>query len=155
MKWNNKDLQEYIQAKEYVDTIIVPLLPFHLSKDTEYVKDAFQREVLDAFTHELEKELTGRVMLTPVYNYIKSASKDEEIERINSWVDEIEKQPFTYIFHVTFDSSWKKSEQLLKGTLLWLPGAGNASQTNDLRPVIRSQVEQVSELIKSYWSDKD
>lgn len=154
MKWVNKDLQQYIQAKEYVDTIIVPLLPFHFSKDVDFVKDSLQRDVLVAFSYELEKELTGRVMLTPVYNYIKSTGKDKEIERINSWVDEIEQQPFTHVFFVTFDFSWKKSEQSLKGTLIWLTGAGNDSlQTKDLQPFVRSQVEQVSELIKSYWTE--
>ena len=27
MKWNVKDVEMYVQAKEYVDTVVVPLIP--------------------------------------------------------------------------------------------------------------------------------
>ncbi len=49
MKWIKKDLQQFIQAKEFVDTAIVPLLPFQLSNDASLEKDAFQSEALSVF----------------------------------------------------------------------------------------------------------
>ncbi|SDQ54689.1 Protein of unknown function [Virgibacillus subterraneus] len=154
MKWKKSDLHQYVNAKEYVDTIIIPLIPFQLSNDSVLEKDAFQREVLVAFSYELEKELTGRVLLTPNYNYLKSSHKDQEIVRINSWIDDIEQQPFNHIFYVTFDSTWKKNEQGMRGTLLWLPGVSDGTlQSNEMHSIIRSNVEQVSELIRSYWKD--
>lgn len=149
-------MEQYVNAKEYVDTVFVPLLPFHLSNDANLEKDSFQREALTAFLHELEKELTGRVMLTPSYNYIKAADKEQEIKRINSWVDDIEIQPFYHIFYLTFDSTWKKNEQSLRGTLIWLPGTTDGSmQSKEMQSIIRSQVEQVSELVRSYWQDNE
>lgn len=152
MKWIQKDLQQYVHAKEFVDTIIVPLLPFQLSNDSNLDKDAFQGEVLSAFNRELEKELTGRVLLAPDYHYLRSADKQAEIDRIHTWVDDMQTQPFHYVFFVTSDSGWKKSEQTLQGNLLWLPAiAVESMKSTEIQSVIRNQVKEVSELIRSYW----
>ncbi|GAA0599889.1 YpiF family protein [Virgibacillus siamensis] len=154
MKWKKNELEQYIGAKEYVDTIIIPLLPFQLSDDSTMTKDAFQREVLETFTNELELELTGRVLLTPAYNYLKTADKEVEIGRLKSWTDNISNQPFHHVFFTTFDSAWKKVERDLPGTLLWLPGITKGEiDSKEMQTVIRSQVEQVNELIRTYWAE--
>ncbi|MEC5422472.1 YpiF family protein [Virgibacillus sp. C22-A2] len=152
MKWKRADIQQYIQAKEYIDTALIPLVPFQLSNETDLEKNTFQSEVLSVFSNEIEKELTGRVLLTPTYNYIKSTSKELETERINGWAEDIQKQPFKFVFFVTFDSTWKKNERELNGNLLWLPGIQSGDlQTKEMHAVIRDQVTQISELIRSYW----
>lgn len=152
MQWVEKDLLQYIQAKEYVDTIFVPLTPFHLSNDTELAKNAFQGEALSIFINEIEKDLAGRVMLTLNYTYLKSADKQQEASRLNEWVEDISSQPFKHIFFITFDSTWKKHEASLNGSLLWLPGiqTGNL-YSKEMHGVIQDQVTQISELIRSYW----
>ncbi|PAV29488.1 hypothetical protein CIL05_11520 [Virgibacillus profundi] len=152
MKWKKEDIKQYVQAKEYIDTIVIPLIPFHLSQDNELEKGTFQSEVLSLFSNEIEKELTGRVMLLPTYHYLKSVNKEPEADRLNKWVEDVQKQPFTHIFFITFDSSWKKNEQALNGTLLWLPGVSSGDlHSKEMHGVIRNQVEQIVELIRSYW----
>ncbi|WP_163969850.1 DUF2487 family protein [Oceanobacillus halotolerans] len=152
MKWIKKDLQQYINAKEYVDTIIMPLSPYHLSKDNDLGKNAFQREVLSVFTKEIETELTGRVMLIPTYHYLKNTNKQDEISRINEWVHDAETQPFQQTFFITFDSSWKKYENELEGTLLWFPSMHSGDfQSKEMHSFIRDQVSEVVDLIRSYW----
>ncbi|TRM12565.1 DUF2487 family protein [Lentibacillus cibarius] len=154
MKWIKKDLQQFVKAKEYVDTAIVPLLSFQLSDDAKLERDAFQSETQSVFLRELEKELTGRVMLIPDYRYLKSADKDAELNRLQSWVGDVQAQPFRHVFFITSDSSWKKSEQELPGTLIWLPiTAGDSANPENMQPIIREHVQQVSELIRSYWKD--
>lgn len=152
VKWIKTDLERYIGAKEYIDTLLVPLLPFQFSSDSHLGKNAFQMEVLSVFLNELEKELTGRLLLTPAYHYLKTASKSEEIERISTWIKEAKQQPFEHVFYVTFDGSWKKTEQELDGTLLWLPVPQSGDiHSGEIGVMIRDQVEQVGELIRSYW----
>lgn len=152
MKWTKDNLKQYVQAKEYVDTIVLPLIPFHISGETDMEKNAFQSEVLAIFTAEIEKELTGRVMLTPPFYYLKSAGKETEAQRINEWVADLKTQPFEHIFLVTFDAAWKKNEQKLDGHLLWLPAIQSGDlHSEEMRSLIRGQVEQISELIRSYW----
>lgn len=152
MKWIKEDIEKYIQAKEYIDTLIIPLLPFDLSEDKEMPKIAFQGEVISIFVRELEKELMGRVVLTPSYYYNNNADKKNEIERINTWVEDAQKQPFEHVFFVTFDATWKKEEKDLKGSLIWLPSNHSVTiNSKEMITIIRDQVEEVGELIRSYW----
>lgn len=154
MKWTKQDLQQFIQAKAYVDTIVVPLLPFQLSNDSKLERNAFQREVISVFTRELEKELSGRIILSPDYYYLTSADKEAEMERIHTWVHDFQLQPIHHVFFVTSDSGWKKLEQTLQGTLIWLPAITSESMTSsEMQSVIRSHVQEVTELVRSYWKE--
>lgn len=152
LKWFHEDVQKYKAAKEYIDTAIIPLQAFQLTDEQSMEDDAFQREVLSIYAQEIEKELSGRMMLTPTYNYMKYSSREEEIQRLNEWVAHLQEQPFSTIFIMTFDMEWKKTEKELDANLLWLPGIkkGNIRSEETIQ-VIRSQVEQISELIQSYW----
>jgi len=153
MKWVKSDLSQYKKAKEYVDTLLIPLIPFQLSNDKTCEKEAFQREVLSLFAHEVEKELKGRIILTPSYNYISTKETlGDEVERLNSWIDHCHTQPFQYTFPVTFDSHWKKHEKDIEGTLLWFPGLASGDlESPEMQSVIKSQVKQIVELIRTYW----
>jgi hypothetical protein len=152
MKWKKSDLNQYKQAKDYIDTILIPLVPFHLSNDNDIEKSAFQSEVLSVFTNEIENELSGRIMLTPNYYYLKNHEIGLEVERLNAWVNDIQKQPFTHVFFVTFDTSWRKNEQAMQGSLVWLPGLHSGDlHSKEMHVLIRDQVEQIGELIRSYW----
>lgn len=152
MKWKTDDLKKYIQAKEYIDTIIIPVQPIHFSDESNLEKDSFLRESLAIFSNDIEQELSGRVMLTPTYNYIKSTDLSDEVTRLNEWIKEVKKQPFTTIFILTFEIAWKKTESEIEGNLLWLPGISSGDITSkETTTLIRNQVEQISELIRSYW----
>src|SRR5699024_640477 len=120
MKWTKKDMTQYMEAKEYIDTIVIPILPFQIAKDKESTKYASQGEVLLLLTNELERELSGRMMLIPNYSYLTSTDKREEIDRINAFVNNIQEQPLSHIFLLTFDSGWKKFELSLQGNILWI-----------------------------------
>lgn len=152
MRWQTDDLKNYVQAKEYVDTVIIPLQAFHFSDESSLEKDAFLRDSLKIFANDIEKELSGRVMLTPTYNYAKFANLDDEVIRLNEWIKEIKTQPFTTVFILTFETAWKKIESSIDGNLLWLPGISSGDiNAKETITVIRNQVEQISALIRSYW----
>ncbi|MEI3604742.1 DUF2487 family protein [Pseudogracilibacillus sp. SE30717A] len=152
MKWITDDLKKYVQAKEYIDTLIIPLETFHMSQEASFEKDAFQKEVLSIYTNEIEKELSGRVLLSPTYSYLKKANLEQEAERLNQWINDIKEQPFTLIFAITLDNQWKKIEKNLDCELLWLPAMKPSNiKSEEAVKLIRSQVEQISELIRSYW----
>jgi len=152
VKWTSEDLEKYVQAKEYIDTAIIPVLGFQMNQEKEMAKDAIQREILSIYSNEIEKELSGRVLLTPQYNYIKSKDLKDEIARLNNWIEYIQEQPFTSVFLLTFDNQWKKCERDINGELLWFPSVQTANiKSEETIQMIRSQVEQISELIRSYW----
>ncbi|WP_339227983.1 YpiF family protein [Oceanobacillus sp. FSL K6-2867] len=152
MKWRKADLQTYFQSKEYIDTVIVPLIPFGIASDVEAEKAAIQAEMITLLSHELEKELTGRILLAPIYSYLKSADRQTEIARMNMWSAEMKEQPFKHVFMLTFDPSWKKYEQELESTLLWLPAVQTGElNSKEMQKTVREQVGQMVELIRAYW----
>lgn len=152
MKWVGSDLKRYTQAKEYVDTIIMPLIPFNLSHDSDALKKANQNEILTIIMKEIENELSGRIMLIPNYYYLYNADKSSEVGRLNNLNDNLSTQPFEHAFFITFDTEWKKHEKNLDGNLLWMPGLQSAdAQSKEVALLIRDYVSQICELIRSYW----
>lgn len=152
MKWTNLNTETYLSAKEYVDTAIIPLAPFEMGQDESLEKSTFQAEYLKLLTLELEKELTGRLLLMPTYFYIKTVSLENETMRLNEFVKEINKQPFNHIFYVTFDPKWKKHEKELDGNLIWLPSAQTEhTDLKKMKTIVEDQMGQLKELIKVYW----
>lgn len=152
MKWTKADMEKYKDAKEFVDTLLIPLTPFNIGEDASLEKDSFQQEVLHVYVNEIEHQLAGRVLLIPPYMYLKSVDKEAEVIRLVQFLEEAQKQSFKHVFYITFDASWRKYEATLQGNVLWVPSI----QTGDLRSkevqsLIKDQVQQLSELIRSYW----
>lgn len=152
MKWTKSDVEKYVEAKEYVDTVVIPVQSFQLSKDDQLIKDTFAGEVLSIYANEIEKELSGRLLLTPTYTFNKQSDIKQEVARLNEWIADIKEQPFEHVFLLTLDLNLKKEEQALDGNLLWFPGLQPTDlQSQEAVQMIRSQIEQISELIRSYW----
>ncbi|WP_047985303.1 DUF2487 family protein [Ornithinibacillus californiensis] len=152
MQWTKKDMELYLGSKEYFDTAIIPIIPFQLSQEANIGKSTSKREVLSVFVTEIERELSGRLLLIPNYYYLEFGDKDEEAKRLNNWTEEISKQPFKHVFILTFDAGWKRHEKDLDANLLWLPGfQTDQLNSTEILQMIRGQVADVVELIRSYW----
>src|SRR5699024_3757420 len=102
--------------------IIMPLIPFQISKDEEALKGANQHQAISIIINEIEKELSGRVMLVPNYYYIKTADKENEVHRLNTGIDDMAEQHLKHYFFITSDLSWKKHEKNLNSESLLMPG---------------------------------
>lgn len=151
LKWNTVDLKKYKEAKQYIDTVIIPLQKFQIENESKLIEEAFQREVLYLFSQEIEKELSGRILLTPEFNYV-SHQLESDVERLNSWIGELTKQPFKTVVLLTFDSNWNKFDKNIDGHLLWIPGINTGDiNSPEMKIIIKSQVQQISEHIRSYW----
>jgi hypothetical protein len=151
MRWIKADTTKYLPEKEYIDTVLIPLIPFDPADDQQMAKQAFQRELNQVFTSLIEKEYKGRVFLSPEYYYLNDRANDE-VERLNRWVERFNKQPFEHIFLFTFDPKWKKHEKDLAGQLLWVPGiqSGNI-QSTETQSFVKEQAHQISEFIQAFW----
>ncbi|MFC4404360.1 DUF2487 family protein [Gracilibacillus xinjiangensis] len=152
MKWDAADLPTYFEAKDFVDTVCIPLVPVKLSNKEESVKLASNQQTLQIIAKEVERNFTGRVLLSPTYTYIQNESRQAEKERLNQWVEIMFKEDFNHIFFLTFDLKWKKEEKGMNGTLLWLQASTLENhQTETTKKWIQEQTSQVNELIRSFW----
>ncbi|SHN19458.1 DUF2487 family protein [Gracilibacillus kekensis] len=152
MKWQTKNLALYFQSQEYVDTLCIPLIPIELKNELEAIKLADQQKSLQLISDELERNFTGRIFLSPSYTYIKESDFDAESKRLNQWTSSLSQNKFQHIFFLTYDVNWKKYENNLEGSLIWLTANSiDDYQSDQTKNWIKSQINQISELIRSYW----
>ncbi|WP_163582002.1 DUF2487 family protein [Gracilibacillus saliphilus] len=152
MRWKKKDLNMFFQSKEYIDTLCVPLIPLDLQTESEATKLADQYTSLQIISDELERNYTGRIMLSPTYTYIRSTNYENESAILNQWTSMLSNDHFNHIFLLTYDVNWKKHERMLNSNLIWLTASTiDDYQSDQTKKWINEQVIQISELIRSYW----
>lgn len=152
MKWETKDLELFYQSKEYIDTLCVPLIPIQLNSESTALRLAYQKQTMQILINELERNFTGRIMLSPTYTYLYDNDYESESNRLQTWTSQLAGDSFHHIFLLTNDVNWKKHENHLDGNLLWLTAPSiDTINSDQMKQFIADQTKQISELIKSYW----
>ncbi|MFD1018477.1 DUF2487 family protein [Thalassobacillus hwangdonensis] len=146
-----QDLEQFQQAKEYIDTLLIPLIPMDPSNEELMIKQAVQNELTQLFCREIENECKGRLLLTPLYTYL-SGDEEGEAERLNRWISKFKSQPFQHVFLFTMDSKWKKYEKNVDADLIWVPAMGTSDlNSTATQSFVKEQVREITGLIQSYW----
>jgi hypothetical protein len=153
MKWNNEDIELYLQSKEYVDTVLLPLLP--ISFDERIKQSANMTDFISTLSVQLERQFRGRLILLPGFAYITSRDGDKHYNELLSWEEEIVEAGFKHVFYLTSDSGWKNFETNLKGDLIWLPsiplGQMDAQYKNS---ILEDQVKQLLHVCIQKWANE-
>jgi hypothetical protein len=152
MKWTPQDIETYLNAKEYVDTAVIPL--FSVSIGEEMKQSAAAAEFINLLTGYLERQFTGRLLLFPPFTYLNSKNGDRILSDLKDWEASLVKGEIHHIFYITSDIDWRDREKELKGTLIWLP-AIPLEHMNDSQKVaiIDSQVKQLLGLFTQKWHE--
>jgi len=109
-------MQKYLEQKEYIDTVLIPLIP--ISWKSDLIPSVREGEFIRTILQETERQLQGRVVLIPPFTYLKEETQEAKLERIQKWESEIKRDNVKYVFFVTSDVEWKKAEDQLNG-LIW------------------------------------
>lgn len=144
LKWNSKDVDVYLQSKEYVDTAIVPLI--EVSIDSQFKNTVSKGECTDLISFELERQLKGRVFLFPSFTYIQNDS--QVIETLKKWKNELKKD-FSHVIFLTTEEKWKKSEE----EIIWVPNIPMEHMDESLKKkLVQDQIEQILNILVQYWN---
>jgi hypothetical protein len=150
MKWNNEDMEMYVKAREYVDTIVLPLYP--ISLDDKIQQTAGMSDFISLLSVQLERHFKGRLILMPGYIYLKTTSEEELTQDILKWEEEFLHKGFKYVYYLTSDSDWKRLETSLKGSLIWLPTIPFQKMDDKSRnTILEDQVKQLVEIFIQKW----
>lgn len=150
MKWNSEDIDMYMKAKEYVDTIVLPLYP--ISLDDQIKKTAEMTEFITLLSAQLERQFKGRMIMLPGFTYLKSTNRDELYKSLLNWEQEFFRSGFKHVFYVTSDSDWKIFETNLEGSLIWLPTIPLQQMDEQYRnTILKDQVKQLFSLFVQRW----
>ncbi|MGE7184738.1 YpiF family protein [Peribacillus sp. NPDC006672] len=151
MKWTAKDLDMYMQSKEYVDTVLIPLVP--LSFGGQMKQTGSMNEFLTILSLEIEKQMKGRILLLPTFHYL--SDEMDKVERLNRWANEVKEKDFKHIFFLTSDFEWKKEERELENNLVWIPAIPLESlEIEQSREMINQQVLQILDIFTFNWKNE-
>ncbi|MBW9218177.1 YpiF family protein [Anoxybacillus sp. ST70] len=144
MKWTAKDVDMYHQAKEYVDTALVPCIPIG---STSMKAFAEMSEHTLFITNEVERQFKGRVMLFPPLTYFVQ----EQIQaRVHEWTNVLKQAGFQHVCFVTSHADIA-DESFIYVPALPLEHADEAYK----QKVVRQQVEQVMDALVAKWTLKN
>lgn len=150
MKWVAKDIDMYIGAKEYVDTVVLPLLPVSFNDDIK--QTASMTEFVSLLSGQIERQFKGRLLLLPGYTYLKNNPEEKLLEYVKEWEAEFSQHEFKHVFYVTSDSDWKAREDHLQGSLIWLPYLPLEHMDENYRnSILEDQVKQMINLFIKKW----
>ncbi|WP_368504489.1 YpiF family protein [Alkalihalophilus sp. As8PL] len=153
MKWQANEMDKYLQAKEYVDTAIVPLVPISWQKEVK--STVAMGEFISIISAELERQFQGRVVLFPSFTYLEKEKEEDLIIRLKKWSEELRLGGMNHIVYASSDSWWKTVEQDLEEWLIWLPSVPleHLSMENR-REVISQQIKQLVPIMTNKWQNR-
>lgn len=153
MKWTKDHLKTYIETKEFVDTLLIPLIRLDLKNDKQLENSGLEREYLDILSYEIERRLAGRIMLLPAYTYIDRALYNNEAKRLNKWIQRFKEDSFKGTFILTLDHEWSKHSHEIDGQVLWLSHVPfDHIMDEAAKPFVQTQADKLSETIQGFWS---
>lgn len=134
MKWNVKDVEMFEQARKYVDTALVPLVP--ITFDEQMQQMILWNDFMSILSMEVEKMFKGRILLTPIFYYVKGDNR--KADSLQIWVKELKRTQFKHVFFLSSDESWERDVRILSGLFLFIP----------YRSIEHQDKEQVHQLMK-------
>ena len=148
MNWNAKDMDTYLQQKEYIDTLLVPLLPIATSPEN-MKSSSSSTEFLMHLSTFIEAQFKGRMMLLPPFTYTQSTDLQVMGKTL---AKDLELMGFKHVFYLTTDRDWTDVD--VTGELIWLPSIPLESMDKQLRTsIIEDQLRQVLPTLTKKWSE--
>jgi hypothetical protein len=147
MNWSARDMDTYLQQKEYIDTLIIPLV--QVETDSEQLKrSASAADFLLHLSTFIENQFKGRMMLMPPFTYTKSVNIGQMAKDISKDLNE---SSFKHIFYLTTDSSWTSTE--IAEQVIWQPPIPLEDMDSKLKQsIIEDQLRQLLPKFTEKWS---
>ncbi|NSL52281.1 YpiF family protein [Calidifontibacillus erzurumensis] len=150
MRWTSQDIKMYMQAKEYIDTIVIPLIPISLQNDASEICE--MGEFTSILASELEREYKGRLLVLPAFTYLREEESFSLIERLNKWSQKLDGEGSKHVLFLTSDPQWKLNEKDLLGTLIWVPSISFTDLDKKyIEQVVKSQLKSIQTVVISLW----
>ncbi len=149
MNWTVQDMDTYLQQKEYIDTLIVPLLKVE-TVPGNMKNSASSSEFLMHLTTFIETQFKGRMMLMPPFAYTPSTDLTDLATTLSR---DLLAAPFKHVFFLTTDSAWTSIK--VEGEVIWLPSIPLENMEPQLRKtIIEDQLRQALPRFMEKWSEQ-
>ncbi len=154
MKWIPQDVETYSNAKEYVDTAVVPLYSVTIGGGIK--QSAAAAEFITLLTNYLERQFTGRILLFPPFTYLEKEHGEKTLMDLQNWEVNMFDAGFQHVFYLTSDMEWRSKEDQLKGALIWLPSIPLDEMTDSQKlTMVDNQGKQLLTLFTHKWRNNE
>lgn len=149
MYFQVKDVQQFQNQKEFIDTAIVPLVSLSF-EDHKIVKSSSEVDFIMSLTAFIEQQFKGRLMLIPPISYTEEIKENFDVIKLK---ESIQKGGFKHVLFVTCDHEWTSMNDAID--VLWLPAIPLDSMDKDVKKrILEEQLKQVIPVLTSKWTQQ-
>ncbi|KZZ86398.1 MULTISPECIES: DUF2487 family protein [Bacillaceae] len=150
MKWAANDALALEKEKQYIDTLVVPLIPAGLAPSM--LENIQAGEFAMLLSEELERQLRGRIMLSPPFTYLPQ--EEHALIRLMEWKKDAEAD-FKHIVFLTTDSIWKTAGGDLQKNVIWIPSIPLQNLDREVTgQLLESHLQQIMNILLQFWNCK-
>lgn len=150
MKWNREDVAIYLKAKEYIDTVLIPLIP--ISFHEEDMKETMELvEMTNYIALQIERQYKGRILLLPGYTYMKHQDNKNQLMNLKNWETTILNEGFKHIIYVSLDEDWSLIDGDILGKFLSPPKWERGEEKSDPQAYYQENFPAFVDQLKSIW----
>lgn len=147
MNWTGKDMDTYLQQKEYIDTLVIPLVKVQTNMDN-IKTSASSTEFIMHLASLIETQFKGRMMFAPPVVY---TSKTDIVHMTQTTLKEFADTTFSHVFYLTTDHAWNEIDMV--GQVIWMPSIPLESMDASLRQsILEDQLRQLLPKFTEQWS---
>jgi len=147
MYFNVQDVIQFQSQKEFIDTVIIPLVSVNLKEDM-IKQSSSATQYLMSLTAYIEQQFKGRLMLMPPFSYIEQSKESMSLQSIQ---EEFHDAGFKHVLFITCDHGW--TSQKNEVDVIWLPSIPLESMDQSVKnTILQDQLKQVIPILSSKWS---
>ncbi|MDZ5723026.1 YpiF family protein [Bacillus sp. SXabc123] len=146
MRWRITDAKDYLQAKDYIDTAVIPLI--NIKVGAHFKITAEKGEFTQLLSDELERQLKGRVYLLPPYTYVDRNEKT--VQGLKDLREELISE-FPHVVLLTSDKNWNSEDAL--GKIIVTPSVPLEHLNDSLkRKILDERTAEILNVLLQLWS---
>ncbi|AWM17410.1 YpiF family protein [Bacillus inaquosorum] len=146
MRWRITDAKDYLQAKDYIDTAVIPLI--NIKVGARFKITAEKGEFTQLLSDELERQLKGRVYLLPPYTYVDRNEKT--VQGLKDLREELISE-FPHVVLLTSDENWNSEDAL--GKIIVTPSVPLEHLNDSLkRKILDERTAEILNVLLQLWS---
>ncbi|WP_062356366.1 YpiF family protein [Bacillus kwashiorkori] len=153
-RWNAKDSLLYLDSKQYVDTVLIPVIPISLRDNCK--ESANAAEFIQLLCLQLEKQFRGRILLMPSFPYLPNSNDSQNVFLLEPFMDELKSANFKHIVFLSTESVLKKYVEDFGGDFIWVPSIPLDSMEDSYKlSIMDNQVKQLLNIIVDIWQETE
>lgn len=151
MRWGVvKDYSTFFHSREYIDTVLVPIIPVSFEVNGEAEANEF--DFIQLIATELERQFRGRILLLPPLAYFTAYTANVKQEIVIQWIDHLMKENFNHIFFISSNSAWTNIIENKGGNHIWIPSIPLEYVDEKTKKIlIERQANQILDLFTKEW----